>query len=136
MLFNYTSYNNILCIFKFDMLSLSVYSSIFVVLTLLVIYIPWYMSTEPSKYQFYTLIGFFSSSILLLSITKLRLVFLIFWEFLRISSYLLVSWWRRRQLARSLAVVGLLSSRVRDICLFIIITSLGARWKTVFLIRF
>lgn len=123
MLFNYTSYNNILCIFKFDMLSLSVYSSIFVVLTLLVIYIPWYMSTEPSKYQFYTLIGFFSSSILLLSITKLRLVFLIFWEFLRISSYLLVSWWRRRQLARSLAVVGLLSSRVRDICLFIIITS-------------
>jgi len=123
MLFNYTSHNNILCIFKFDMLSLSVYSSIFVVLTLLVIYIPWYMATEPNKYQFYILIGFFSSSILMLSITKLRLVFLIFWEFLRISSYLLVSWWRGRQLARSLAVVGLLSSRVRDICLFIIITS-------------
>ena len=81
------------------------------------------MSTEPNKYQFYLLIRFFSSSILLLSITKLRIIFLIFWEFLRISSYLLVSWWRRRQLARSLAVVRLLSSRVRDICLFIILTS-------------
>ena len=123
MLFNYTSYNNITFIFKFDILSLSVYSSIFIVLTLLIIYIPWYMSTEPNKYQFYLLIRFFSSSILLLSITKLRIIFLIFWEFLRISSYLLVSWWRRRQLARSLAVVRLLSSRVRDICLFIILTS-------------
>ena len=127
MLFNYTSYNNILFISKFDILSLSVYSSIFVVLTLLIIYILWYISTEPSKYHFYTLIGFISSSIFLLSITKLGLVFLIFWEFLRIGSYLLVSWWRRRQLARwlfcSLAVVRLLSSRVRDICLFIILTS-------------
>lgn len=123
MLFNYTSYNDITYIFKFDILSLSVYSSIFIVLTLLVMYIPWYMSTEPNKYQFYLLIRFFSSSILLLSITKFRIIFLIFWEFLRVSSYLLVSWWRRRQLARSLAVVRLLSSRVRDICLFIILTS-------------
>ena len=123
MLFNYTSYNNLTFIFKFDMLSLSVFTSICIVLTLLVMYIPWYMATEPNKFQFYLLIGFFSSSILFLSITKLRIIFLIFWEFLRISSYLLVSWWGGRQLARSLAVVRLLSSRVRDICLFIIITS-------------
>ena len=123
MVFNYTSYNNLTFIFKFDMLSLSVFTSICIVLTLLAIYIPWYMASEPNKFQFYILIGFFSSSILFLSITKLRIIFLIFWEFLRISSYLLVSWWRRRQLARSLAVVRLLSSRVRDICLFIIITS-------------
>ena len=123
MLFNYTSYNNLTFIFKFDMLSLSVFTSICIVLTLLVMYIPWYMATEPNKFQFYLLIGFFSSSIFFLSITKLRIIFLIFWEFLRISSYLLVSWWGGRQLARSLAVVRLLSSRVRDICLFIIITS-------------
>jgi len=110
-------------IFKFDILSLSVFTSIFIVLTLLAIYIPWYIATEPNKFQFYLLIRFFSTSILFLSITKLRMIFLVFWEFLRISSYLLVSWWRRRQLARSLAVVRLLSSRVRDVCLFLILAS-------------
>ena len=123
MLFNYTSYNNLTYIFKFDILSLSVFTSIFIVLTLLAIYIPWYIATEPNKFQFYLLIRFFSTSILFLSITKLRMIFLVFWEFLRISSYLLVSWWRRRQLARSLAVVRLLSSRVRDVCLFLILAS-------------
>ena len=123
MLFNYTSYNNLTFIFKFDMLSLSVFTSICIVISLLIIYIPWYMATEPNKFQFYLLIGFFSSSILFLSITKLRMIFLVFWEFLRISSYLLVSWWGGRQLARSLAVVRLLSSRVRDICLFLILAS-------------
>ena len=123
MLFNYTSYGTLTFIFKFDTLSLSVFTSICIVLSLLAIYIPWYMATEPNKFQFYLLIRFFSSSILFLSITKLRVIFLVFWEFLRISSYLLVSWWGRRQLARSLAVVGLLSSRVRDICLFLILTS-------------
>lgn len=123
MLFNYTSYDNLTFVFKYDILSLSVFTSICIVLSLLIIYIPWYMSTEPNKFQFYLLIRFFSSSILFLSITKLRIIFLVFWEFLRISSYLLVSWWRRRQLARSLAVVGLLSSRVRDICLFLILVS-------------
>lgn len=63
----------------------------------------------------------FSCTIVVLSITPLSLVFLFYWEILRICSYLLVSWWRRRDLARSFAIVRLLASRLRDICLFLII---------------
>ena len=106
---------------NFDLLSLSVLLSIFLVVLLLTIFIPWYISTEPGMYQFYMLILVFTISILILSITQVRLIFLIFWEVLRISSYLLVSWWNRRNLANSLALVRLLSSRIGDICLFIVV---------------
>jgi len=107
--------------FSIDILSLSVIVSVAFVISLLRVYIPWYMRQEPLKIQFYGLISAFTFSILMLSITNVGLIFLVFWEILRICSYLLVGWWKRRTVATSIAVVGLLSSRIRDACLFLIV---------------
>lgn len=107
--------------FSIDILSLSVILSVAFVISLLRVYIPWYMRQEPLKIQFYGLISAFTFSILILSITSVGLIFLVFWEILRICSYLLVGWWKRRIVATSIAVVGLLSSRIRDVCLFLIV---------------
>lgn len=111
-----------LCILTMDFIALSVMVSVFLVLSLLYFYIPWYMASEPRKFQFFFLIILFSSSILFLSLVKFGLLFLFFWETLRVSSYLLVSWWKGRDLANSFALVRLLSSRIRDVCLFLVIS--------------
>lgn len=110
-----------LSFFSIDILSLSVIVSVTFVIFLLRVYIPWYIGQEPLKIQFYGLICAFTFSILILSITSVGLIFLVFWEILRICSYLLVGWWKRRTVATSIAVVGLLSSRLRDACLFLIV---------------
>lgn len=112
-----------LYILSFDFLAFSVFLSVLLVLTLLYFYIPWYIDIEPNKFQFYILIMIFSSSILFLSLINFGLLFLFFWEVLRISSYLLVSWWKRRDLANSYALVRLLSSRIGDVCLFLVIST-------------
>lgn len=111
-----------LCVLTIDFIALSVIVSVLLVLSLLYFYIPWYIASEPGKFQFFFLIILFSSSILFLSLVKFRLLFLFFWETLGVSSYLLVSWWKRRDLANSFALVRLLSSRIRDVCLFLVIS--------------
>nr|BBB04267.1 NADH dehydrogenase subunit 5 [Salpa thompsoni] len=121
MLFGLTYTSKFILSVNFDLLSLSVLLSVSLVIALLSIFIPWYMHSEPKMYQFYMLIVIFTVSILFLSITQVGLMFLIFWEVLGISSYLLVSWWKGRDLANSLALVGLLSSRIGDICLFLVV---------------
>lgn len=95
--------------------------SVSFVVRILILFIPWYISGEMGKTWFILFVRTFSCTIVVLSITPLSLVFLFYWEILRICSYLLVSWWRGRDLARSFAIVGLLASRLRDICLFLII---------------
>jgi len=110
-------------LFNIDILTFSVLISVSFVITLLSVYIPWYISQEPLKLQFYRLIIAFTVSILILSITPVRMIFLFFWEVLRICSYLLVRWWKRRKVATSMALVRLLSSRLRDACFFLVILS-------------
>lgn len=95
--------------------------SVSFVVGMLASFIPWYMSREMRKSWFVLYVRTFSCTIVVLSMTPLSLVFLFYWEILGICSYLLVSWWGRRDLARSFAIVGLLASRLRDICLFLII---------------
>nr|BCM73310.1 NADH dehydrogenase subunit 5 [Salpa younti] len=136
MLFGLSYTSKFMPSISFDLLSLSVLVSVCLVIILLSIFIPWYMHSEPKMYQFNILITVFTFSILMLSVTQVGLMFLIFWEILGISSYLLVSWWKGRNLANSLALVGLLSSRIGDICLFMVI--LGSNnlenWLNSFLI--
>lgn len=134
MLFRLSYTSKFILSVNFDLLSLSVILSVSLVIALLSVFIPWYMHSEPKMYQFYLLIRVFTISILFLSITQVRLIFLIFWEILRISSYLLVSWWKRRDLANSLALVRLLSSRIGDICLFLVV--LGSNNFENFIISF
>nr|BBB04279.1 NADH dehydrogenase subunit 5 [Salpa fusiformis] len=134
MLFGLSYTSKFILSVNFDLLSLSVMLSVSLVIALLSVFIPWYMHSEPKMYQFYLLIGVFTISILFLSITQVGLMFLIFWEILGISSYLLVSWWKGRDLANSLALVGLLSSRIGDICLFLVV--LGSNNFENFMISF
>ena len=100
------------------MLTRSVWLSVLSVLALLFFFCKWYISAESGLNNFYLLIIFFSVNILALAVTPLRLIFLIFWECLGISSYLLVRWWRDREQARTLALVRLVASRIRDACFF------------------
>ena len=125
-----------LCILHIDILSLSVILSVTLVISLLIVFIPWYIRTEPLKYFFYLTIRIFSFSILILSILEVRLLFLIFWELLRITSYLLVCWWKRRELANSCALVRLLSSRIRDVCLFLVVFSTNNFQNLIYFIYF
>lgn len=104
-----------------DILSLAVTIAVTLVIILLVCFIPWYMRTEPRKNFFSITIISFSFSILILAILEVGLLFLIFWEILGITSYLLVCWWKGREYANFCALVRLLSSRIRDVCLFIVV---------------
>nr|BCM73322.1 NADH dehydrogenase subunit 5 [Thetys vagina] len=109
-------------ILSFNLITMSVWLSVSLVILAFVYFIPWYMSSEPSKNYFISLVGVFSLNILALSFTPFGLLFFFFWEMLGLCSYLLVRWWGGRDLARSLAVVGLLSSRIGDFSLFLIYT--------------
>ena len=108
------------CSINFTLVSISVWTSVILVILSFLWFVPWYMESECSKRVFYCLIRVFSFSILGLSVVNFRLVFMLFWEILRICSYMLVRWWGRRDIARTMAVVRVISSRLRDFFLFVL----------------
>nr|BCM73298.1 NADH dehydrogenase subunit 5 [Pegea confoederata] len=116
--FNYSLSNY--CNISFTLISFSVWLSVALVIVSFVWFVPWYMESECSKGMFYCLIGVFSFSILMLSVVNFGLLFMLTWEMLGICSYMLVRWWGGRDMARTMAVVGIISSRMGDFFLFLL----------------
>lgn len=101
--------------FKLDNVSTLMVLTVSVISFLVHLYSIGYMAGEPHVRRYFALLGFFTFSMVGLVMASDLLVVFVLWEFVGVSSYLLIGFWQQRPQAAIAATKAFLMNRIGDI---------------------
>jgi len=131
-LFNWivTEEFNILWVFQFDSLTVSMLIPVLIISSLVHIYSIGYMNNDPHNQRFFSYLSLFTFMMIILVTANNYLLMFVGWEGVGVCSYLLVNFWFTRIAANQSSISAFLTNRVGDcfltIGMFTILWSLGS----------
>ena len=131
-LFNWivTEEFNILWIFQFDSLTVSMLIPVLIISSLVHFYSIGYMNNDPHNQRFFSYLSLFTFMMIILVTANNYLLMFVGWEGVGVCSYLLVNFWFTRIAANQSSISAFLTNRVGDcfltIGMFTILWSLGS----------
>jgi len=121
---------NILWIFQFDSLTVSMLIPVLIISSLVHIYSIGYMNNDPHNQRFFSYLSLFTFMMIILVTANNYLLMFVGWEGVGVCSYLLVNFWFTRIAANQSSISAFLTNRVGDcfltIGMFTILWSLGS----------
>jgi len=105
--------------FMFDSLTVSMLLAVLIVSSLVHVYSISYMSDDPHNQRFFSYLSMFTFFMLILVTGNNYLILFIGWEWIGVSSYLLINFWFTRIQANKAAVQAMIVNRVGDMSLTI-----------------
>ena len=121
---------NILWIFQFDSLTVSMLIPVLIISSLVHIYSIGYMNNDPHNQRFFSYLSLFTFMMIILVTANNYLLMFVGWEGVGVCSYLLVNFWLTRIAANQSSISAFLTNRVGDcfltIGMFTILWSLGS----------
>ena len=121
---------NILWIFQFDSLTVSMLIPVLIISSLVHIYSIGYMNNDPHNQRFFSYLSLFTFMMIILVTANNYLLMFVGWEGVGVCSYLLVNFWFTRIAANQSSMSAFLTNRVGDcfltIGMFTILWSLGS----------
>jgi NADH-ubiquinone oxidoreductase chain 5 len=121
---------NILWIFQFDSLTVSMLIPVLIISSLVHIYSIGYMNNDPHNQRFFSYLSLFTFMMIILVTANNYLLMFVGWEGVGVCSYLLVNFWFTRIAANQSSISAFLTNRVGDcfltVGMFTILWSLGS----------
>lgn len=103
--------------FRFDRLTVSILLAVLIVSALVHIFSIDYISGDPHQQRFFSYLSIFTFFIVILVTANNYLVIFVGWEFIGITSFLLIGFWYTRAQANKRAIKALVVNRVGDLFL-------------------
>ena len=121
---------NILWIFQFDSLTVSMLIPVLIISSLVHIYSIGYMNNDPHNQRFFSYLSLFTFMMIILVTANNYLLMFVGWEGVGVCSYLLVNFWFTRIAANQSSISAFLTNRVGDcfltVGMFTILWTLGS----------
>ncbi|WP_257794077.1 NADH-quinone oxidoreductase subunit 5 family protein [Flammeovirga sp. MY04] len=117
--------------FKWDALTSLLLSMVSVISLFVHVFSSAYMQGDPSLKRYYSLLGLFTFSMFGVLISDHLIFLYLFWELVGFCSYMLIGFWREKQLAISAAKKAFVVNRIGDAGFMVALVALYSQFNTL-----